>query len=117
MSDLLHVPFLTTTTLTRRALIALPLAAALPAALAQFRVEIAGVGATQLPIAVLPFRAEAAAPQPVGAIVRANLERSAGPRSAGAFDYWSPTRGAGLGVGELLLHVGRIAGGGSGRCS
>lgn len=76
MSDLLNSPSMASASLTRRALVALPLAAALPAALAQFRVEIAGVGATQLPIAVLPFRAEAAAPQPVGAIVRANLERS-----------------------------------------
>lgn len=61
---------------SRRALLALPLAAAVPAALAQFRVEIAGVGATQLPIAVLKFRGEDAAPQPLGAIIRANLERS-----------------------------------------
>ena len=62
--------------LSRRSLALLPLAVAMPAALAQFRVEIAGVGATQLPIAVLKFRAEEASPQPVGAIVRANLERS-----------------------------------------
>jgi TolB protein len=46
------------------------------AALAQFRVEISGVGATQLPIAMLKFRDEERAPQPVGAIVRADLERS-----------------------------------------
>jgi TolB protein len=59
----------------RRSLLALPLAAAVPA-WAQFRVEISGVGATQLPIAVARFRDEAAAPQPVGAIVRADLERS-----------------------------------------
>ena len=51
------------------------LAAPLPA-FAQFRVEISGVGATQLPIAIPTFRDEAAAPQPVSAIVRANLERS-----------------------------------------
>ncbi|RZU03038.1 Tol-Pal system beta propeller repeat protein TolB [Rivibacter subsaxonicus] len=61
---------------SRRALLALPLAAVVPAALAQFRVEIAGVGATQLPIAVSKFRGEDGAPQPVGAIIRANLERS-----------------------------------------
>ncbi len=60
----------------RRSLIALPLAAAMPAALAQFRVEIAGVGATQLPIAVVAFRGEQQAPQPAGQIVRADLERS-----------------------------------------
>jgi len=43
---------------------------------AQFRVEISGIGATQLPLAVPAFRDEAAAPQAVSAIVRANLERS-----------------------------------------
>ena len=45
-------------------------------AAAQFRVEISGVGATQLPIAVARFRDEDKAPQPVSAIVRADLERS-----------------------------------------
>lgn len=45
-------------------------------ALAQFRVDVTGVGVTQLPIAVAPFRGEAQAPQPVGAIVLADLERS-----------------------------------------
>jgi TolB protein len=43
---------------------------------AQFRVEISGVGATQVPIAVLKFRDEDKSPQPVAAIVRADLERS-----------------------------------------
>ena len=43
---------------------------------AQFRVEISGVGATQLPIAVPRFRDEDKAPQPVSAIIRADLERS-----------------------------------------
>jgi len=62
--------------LSRRSVIALPLAAAVPFARAQFRVEIAGVGATQLPIAVTRFRDEERAAQPVGAIVRADLERS-----------------------------------------
>jgi TolB protein len=45
-------------------------------ALAQFRVEISGVGATQIPIAAARFRDEAAGGQPIAAIVRANLERS-----------------------------------------
>ena len=48
---------------------------ALPA-LAQFRVEVTGVGLTQLPIAIAPFRGEAAAPQKLAAIVQADLERS-----------------------------------------
>jgi TolB protein len=51
---------------------------------AQFRVEISGVGATQLPIAIAKFREEDRAPQPVGAIVRADLERSGVFRSIDA---------------------------------
>ncbi|HET6599327.1 MAG TPA: Tol-Pal system beta propeller repeat protein TolB [Burkholderiaceae bacterium] len=52
--------------------------ALLPAmpAWAQFRVEISGVGATQLPIAIVRFRDEAGSPQPISSIVRADLERS-----------------------------------------
>lgn len=50
-------------------------AAALPA-FAQFRVEVTGVGLTQLPIAIAPFRGEAQAPQKIAAIVQADLERS-----------------------------------------
>jgi TolB protein len=49
--------------------------AGLPAS-AQFRVEISGIGLTQLPIAVATFRGDDAAPQKVGAIVLADLERS-----------------------------------------
>ena len=49
--------------------------AALPA-FAQFRVEVTGVGLTQLPIAVAPFRGEAEAPQKIAAIIQADLERS-----------------------------------------
>jgi TolB protein len=43
---------------------------------AQFRVEISGVGVTQLPIAVAAFRGDDAAPQKMGAIVMADLLRS-----------------------------------------
>jgi TolB protein len=42
----------------------------------QFRVEISGVGTTQLPIAVAKFRDEDKSSQMVSAIVRADLERS-----------------------------------------
>lgn len=49
--------------------------ASLPA-LAQFRVEVTGVGLTQLPIALAPFRGQDAAPQKIAAIVQADLERS-----------------------------------------
>ena len=70
------------------------LAAAGPA-LAQFRVEVTGVGLTQLPIAVVPFRGEADAPQKPGAIVQADLERSGqfraiDPAGAGVLDETSP---------------------------
>ena len=44
--------------------------------MAQFRVEVTGVGMTQMPIAVAPFRGEAASPQKLAAIVQADLERS-----------------------------------------
>ena len=43
---------------------------------AQFKVEISGVGATQLPIAIARFRNEEKAAQSVSTIVRADLERS-----------------------------------------
>ncbi|MCV2359166.1 Tol-Pal system beta propeller repeat protein TolB [Paucibacter sp. TC2R-5] len=43
---------------------------------AQFRVDISGVGGTQMPIALPDFRDEARAGQPVAAIIRSNLERS-----------------------------------------
>lgn len=59
----------------RRQLVALLGGAALPA-VAQFRVEVTGVGLTQLPIAVVPFRGEAGVPQKIAAIIQADLERS-----------------------------------------
>lgn len=64
--------------LRRRTLVSLLAAGAFPVlpALAQFRVEVSGVGLTQLPIAVAAFRGDAQAPQKIGAIVRADLERS-----------------------------------------
>jgi len=48
---------------------------ALPA-WAQFRVEISGVGATQVPIAITKFRDEERTNQSLSGIVRADLERS-----------------------------------------
>jgi len=67
--------------LRRRTLVSLLAAGALPAlpvtsAFAQFRVEVSGVGLTQLPIAIAAFRGDVQAPQKIGAIVRADLERS-----------------------------------------
>lgn len=55
--------------------------------LAQFRVEVSGVGLTQVPIAVAIFRGEAQAPQKIGAIVRADLERSGVFRSVDASGF------------------------------
>jgi len=43
---------------------------------AQFRVEVSGVGMTQLPVVMVPFKGEAAAPQKLASIVQADLERS-----------------------------------------
>ena len=65
------------------------LLACAPAALAQFRVEISGIGATQLPLAVARFRDEDRSGQAVSAIVRSDLERSGSFRivdSSGALD-------------------------------
>lgn len=45
-------------------------------AMAQFRVEVTGVGMTQMPVAVAPFKGENASPQKLAAIVQADLERS-----------------------------------------
>jgi len=59
----------------RRFLAALGSAAAWPAA-AQFRVEISGVGATQVPVVVADFRGEDKSGVALAAIVRADLERS-----------------------------------------
>ena len=43
---------------------------------AQVRVDISGVGATQIPVALAPFRDEAAAGVSVSAVIKADLERS-----------------------------------------
>jgi TolB protein len=74
----------------RRELMALLGAAAAGPALAQFRVEVTGVGLTQLPIAIAPFRGEADVPQKIGSIIQADLERS------GQFRGIDPAGGASL---------------------
>lgn len=48
---------------------------------AQFRVEVSGVGLTQLPIAGAVFKGEDAAPQKISAILMSDLERSGQFRS------------------------------------
>jgi len=48
---------------------------------AQFKVDVSGVGTTQVPIAVVTFKGEESAPQKTSAIVLADLERSGQFRS------------------------------------
>lgn len=57
-------------------------------AMAQFRVEVAGVGLTQFPFSVVAFRGNDVASQNIAAIVRADLERS------GQFRFIDPLPGA-----------------------
>lgn len=71
--NLLRTP---TTTESRRLLLGGLLASPLLPAWAQFRVEVSGIGTTQLPIAVSLFRGDDASPQKIAAIVQADLERS-----------------------------------------
>ena len=59
----------------RRAVAALGSLTAGPA-LAQFRVEITGVGATQVPIAIAALRDEASSGVAISAVIKADLERS-----------------------------------------
>lgn len=48
---------------------------------AQFRVEVSGVGLTQIPVAIAAFRGEDASSQKISALVQADLERSGQFRS------------------------------------
>jgi TolB protein len=57
-------------------LMALCLSLAMVNAHAQFRVEVTGVGLTQLPVLVAPFKGEAQATQKLSQIVQADLTRS-----------------------------------------
>ncbi len=82
------------------------------AARAEFRVEISGIGATQLPLAITRFRDEDRSPQPISAIVRADLERSGAFRvvdssgnldenSAPLFDDWRARGADALAAGSI----------------
>ncbi len=62
--------------LRRRLVLATLLGGAVWPAQAQFRVEVSGVGLTQLPIAVAAFKGEAQSPVRISAVVLADLERS-----------------------------------------
>ena len=85
---------MTKISLARRACAAGLALAPFAPALAQFRVEVTGVGLTQLPIAVVPFRGEGEVPQKIASIVQADLERSGqfrgiDPAGGGALDETS----------------------------
>lgn len=67
----------------RRGLAVLAALAASPA-FAQLRIDIAGVGGTRIPVAIVDFRDESKSPQPIAAIIRADLERSGLFRSVDA---------------------------------
>ena len=43
---------------------------------AQFKVDVSGIGATQIPVAIAPFKGQGSCPQPIADIVRADLARS-----------------------------------------
>jgi TolB protein len=62
-------------------------------AFAQFRIEVSGVGLTQIPVVIAPFRGQEALPQKISEIIRADLERSGQFRvissPSGAFDETS----------------------------
>ena len=60
----------------KKFLISMVLAAVGFSAQAQFRVEVSGVGLTQVPIAIASFRGEEASPQKLSTIISADLERS-----------------------------------------
>ena len=71
---------------SRRHVVAALIASSAVPALAQFRVEVSGVGLTQLPIALAPFRGEGQSPQKISSIVQADLERSGQFRAVNASD-------------------------------
>ena len=100
---------------TRRRLCAGLVAASSLPAWAQFRVEISGVGATQLPVAIARFRDEdkAGPNAAIGAIVRADLERSGQFRNldvAAALDETSaPSMSEWRGRGADALVAGSVS--------
>lgn len=61
---------------------------------AQFRIEVTGVGLTQVPVVIAPFKGQEGLPQKISEIVQADLERSGQFRliaaPAGVFDESTP---------------------------
>lgn len=62
------------------------------AAVAQFRVEVSGVGLTKIPIAFAQFRDEGVSPQPISKIVSNDLERSGQYRALGVNEVVDETQ-------------------------
>lgn len=60
----------------KKILFALVVACASVGSFAQFRVEVAGVGLTQMPVVVVPFKGDDSSPHKISSIVAADLERS-----------------------------------------
>jgi TolB protein len=111
-----HLLFLTAAATRRRQFLGelaggLAVCAAGPA-LAQLRVEIAGVGATLIPVAVAPFAGEAAAGVDVAGVVRADLHRSGVFRNlaaeAGLDERSTPDLSAWRGKGADALLAGSV---------
>lgn len=73
--------------LSRRTLLSAAAVGASPLALAQFRVDVSGVGLTQVPFSVVAFKGNESATQDLAGIVRADLERS------GQFRHVAPVSG------------------------
>ncbi|MDD2844675.1 MAG: Tol-Pal system beta propeller repeat protein TolB [Rhodoferax sp.] len=75
------------------------LAATAPA-IAQFRIEVSGVGLTQVPVVIAPFKGQDALPQKISEIIKSDLERSGQFRviapPAGVFDEASRPELSGL---------------------
>ncbi|RTQ36869.1 Tol-Pal system protein TolB [Variovorax gossypii] len=71
-----QIPTPSSSLFARRTVIAALAATPMIPALAQFRVEVSGVGLTQLPIALVPFKGQESSPQKISDIVQADLERS-----------------------------------------
>jgi TolB protein len=81
--------------------------------MAQFRVEVSGVGLTQVPVAVADFRGEGSSPQKISRIIQGDLERSGqftGIETSGTlidettrpdFSYWKQKSADALVVGSV----------------
>lgn len=83
-------------------------------ALAQFRVEVSGVGLTQFPFSIVGFRGNDVASQNIAAIVRADLERSGQfrfvePVATGLDETVRPDISAWRGKGSDSLVVGSVS--------